>query len=98
MFHLLRKYLLMTFFLYLYFQTFFISLNIRGKCPIPQMTSLIRPEGQTVVFGGGDLAPSLGGTKTVFGGPKISDDLFLVIDQIFQIFPFFSQLFPIFGM
>jgi len=57
---------------------------------------------------GGDLAPSLGDGKffrrtqdfwmTFFGGKisifaaKISDD------QIFQIFPFFSQIFPKFAM
>src|SRR6218665_3031972 len=29
---------------------------------------------------------------------KISDDLFLVIDQVFQIYPFFSQNFRIFTM
>ena len=29
---------------------------------------------------------------------KISDDLFLVIDQVFRIFPFFSQIFRIFTM
>ena len=30
--------------------------------------------------------------------PKISDDLFLVIDQVFRISPFFSQIFRIFTM
>src|SRR6218665_721794 len=30
--------------------------------------------------------------------PKISDDLFLVIDQVFRIVPFFSQIFCIFTM
>src|SRR6218665_3779619 len=29
---------------------------------------------------------------------KISHDLFFVIDQIFLIFPFFSQIFPMFAM
>src|SRR6218665_2992909 len=56
-----------------------------------------------VSHSGGDLAPSLGGGKK-FRGPRflndvssgkisiftdrISDDLFLVINQVFQIFPF----------
>src|SRR6218665_2370204 len=52
---------------------------------------------------GGDLAPNLGGTKKFFRGPisgkisifrvKISDDLFLVIDLVLRIFPFFSHIF-----
>src|SRR6218665_3528222 len=55
---------------------------------------------------GGDLAPSFGG-REIFRGPrflndvffrKISDDLFLVIAQVFLIFPFFSQIFPFFTM
>src|SRR6218665_2239706 len=57
---------------------------------------------------GGDLAPNLGGTKNFFRGPisgkisifrvKISDDLFLVIDLVLLIFPFFSHIFRIFTM
>src|SRR6218665_1790893 len=57
---------------------------------------------------GGDLAPNLGGTKKIFRGPisgkisifgvKISDDLFLVIDLVLQIFPFFSHIFRMFTM
>src|SRR6218665_2942284 len=57
---------------------------------------------------GGDLAPNLGGTKKIFSGPisgkmsifrvKISDDLFLVIDLVLQIFPFFSHIFRMFTM
>jgi len=58
-----------------------------------------------------DLAPSLGDGKKfrrprflneIFLGkipiftPKISDDLFKVIDHIFQIFPIFSHIFHIF--
>src|SRR6218665_3529084 len=39
----------------------------------------------------------LGGQISIFA-TKISDDLFLVIDQICLIFPFFSQIFPIFAM
>src|SRR6218665_3725547 len=39
----------------------------------------------------------LGGKIFVFA-QKISDDLFLVINQIFQIFPCFYQIFPIFAM
>src|SRR6218665_115736 len=52
---------------------------------------------------GGNLAPSLGGCKKIFADPdfrkisiftaKISDDLFLVIDQVFQIFSFLSLIF-----
>src|SRR6218665_560229 len=47
---------------------------------------------------GGYLAPSLGGrnkfsrTKISIFTAKMSDDLFLVIDQVFRIFPFFSQI------
>src|SRR6218665_968207 len=47
-----------------------------------------------------------GGTKKFFRGPisgqisifrvKISDDLFLVIDLVLQIFPFFSHIFRMF--
>src|SRR6218665_1748181 len=57
------------------------------------------------VCSGGDLAPSLGGTEIFFADQdflmtfflgKISDDLFLVIDQVFRIFPFFSQIVLIF--
>src|SRR6218665_2426244 len=29
---------------------------------------------------------------------KISDDRFIVIDRIFQIFPYFSHIFPVFAM
>src|SRR6218665_2531944 len=57
---------------------------------------------------GGDLAPNLGGTKKFFHGPisgkisifrvKISDDLFLVIDLVLRIFPFFSHIFRMFTM
>ena len=62
---------------------------------------------------GGNLAPSLGGwenlspTKmTIFSekipifAAKISDDLFLflVIDQVFLIFPLFSLIFRIFAL
>jgi len=59
-----------------------------------------------LVPSGGDLAPSLGGRKnfsrtkifwkiSIFTA-KISDDLFLVIDQVFfRIFSFFSQIFRI---
>src|SRR6218665_1428336 len=57
---------------------------------------------------GGDLAPNLGGTKKFFRGPisgkisifrvNISDDLFLVIDLVLRIFPFFSHLFRMFTM
>src|SRR6218665_2913055 len=57
---------------------------------------------------GGDLAPNLGGTKIFFRGPisgksaifrvKISDDLFLVIDLVLRIFPFFSHIFRMFTM
>src|SRR6218665_414958 len=55
---------------------------------------------------GGDLAPNLGGANKIFRGPisgkisifrvKISDDLFLVIDLVLQIFPFFSDIFRMF--
>src|SRR6218665_144387 len=38
------------------------------------------------------------GEKFPFSRQKISDPLFLVIDQIFQIFPFVSQIFPISAM
>ena len=67
-----------------------------------------------LVGSGGDLAPNSGGRKKNFRGPrflndvffgknvrfqgKISDDLFLVIDLDFRIFPFFSQIFRIFTM
>src|SRR6218665_2506030 len=57
---------------------------------------------------GGDLAPNLGGTKKFFRDPisgkisifrvKISDDLFLVIDLVLRIFPFFSHIFRMFTM
>src|SRR6218665_3418299 len=57
---------------------------------------------------GGDLAPNLGRTKNFFRGPisgkisifrvKISDDLFLVIDLVLRIFPFFSHIFRMFTM
>src|SRR6218665_581034 len=57
---------------------------------------------------GGDLAPNLGGTKKFFRSPisekmsifrvKISDDLFLVIDLVLRIFPFFSHIFRMFTM
>src|SRR6218665_4028319 len=57
---------------------------------------------------GGDLAPNLGRTKKIFRGPisgkisifrvKISDDLFLVIDLVLRIFPFFSHIFRMFTM
>src|SRR6218665_1061204 len=57
---------------------------------------------------GGDLAPNLGGTKQIFRGPisgkisifrvKISEDLFLVIDLVLRIFPFFSYIFRMFTM
>src|SRR6218665_3648143 len=57
---------------------------------------------------GGDLAPNLGGTKKIFRGPisgkmsifrvKISDDLFLVIDLVLRLFPFFSHIFRMFTM
>src|SRR6218665_961360 len=57
---------------------------------------------------GGDLAPNLGGTRKNFRGPisgkisifrvKISDDLFLVIDLVLRIFPFFSHIFRMFTM
>src|SRR6218665_2607194 len=57
---------------------------------------------------GGDLAPNLGGTNKFFRGPisgnisifrlKISDDLFLVIDLVLRIFPFFSHIFRMFTM
>src|SRR6218665_2729821 len=58
---------------------------------------------------GGDLAPNLGGgTKKFLCGPisekmsifrlKISDDLFLVIDLVLRIFPFFSHIFRMFTM
>src|SRR6218665_109437 len=57
---------------------------------------------------GGDLAPNLGGTKKIFLRPnlkkisifrvKISDDLFLVIDLVLRIFPFFSHIFRLFTM
>src|SRR6218665_568703 len=57
---------------------------------------------------GGDLAPKLGGTTKFFRGPisgkvsifrvKIYDDLFLVIDLVLQIFPFFSHIFRMFTM
>jgi len=60
---------------------------------------------------GGNLAPSLGGrkkfsrTKITFSekipiiAAKISDDLFfLVIDQVFRIFPLFSLTFRIFTL
>src|SRR6218665_2771210 len=53
---------------------------------------------------GGYLAPSLGGrnkfsrTKISIFTAKMSDDLFLVIDQVFRIFPFFSQIVRIFTM
>src|SRR6218665_1353976 len=56
---------------------------------------------------GGDLAPNLGDQK-IFSRPnfrknfhfqgKISDDLFLVIDLVLQIFPFFSHIFRMFTM
>src|SRR6218665_3398542 len=59
-------------------------------------------------YKGGDLAPNLGGTKKFVRGPisgkisifrvKISDDLFLVIDLVLWIFPFFSHIFRIFTM
>src|SRR6218665_2357374 len=55
---------------------------------------------------GGDLAPNLGGTRKNFRGPisgkisifrvKISDDLFLVINLVLRIFPFFSHIFRMF--
>src|SRR6218665_857562 len=55
---------------------------------------------------GGDLAPNLGGTRKNFRGPisgkisifrvKIADDLFLVIDLVLRIFPFFSHIFRMF--
>src|SRR6218665_3158290 len=38
------------------------------------------------------------GQKMSIFAAKISDDLFLVIDQIFRIFPFFSQVFSILAM
>src|SRR6218665_2414402 len=59
------------------------------------------------LYSGGDLAPSLGDGKFFRGPrflnyvfpekmsiftPKISDDLFLVIDQVFQILRFFTVL------
>src|SRR6218665_2469757 len=57
---------------------------------------------------GGDLAPNLGWTKQFFRGPisgkmsvfrvKISDDLFLVIDLVLRIFPFFSHISRMFTM
>ena len=63
---------------------------------------------------GGDLAQSLGGRKIFsrtkiskwrlfrekisIVAAKISDDFFLVIDQVFRIFPFFCQIFRIFTM
>src|SRR6218665_2851228 len=57
---------------------------------------------------GGDLAPNLGGTQKIFCGPisekmsifrvKIYDDLFLVIDLVLRIFPFFSHIFRMFTM
>src|SRR6218665_2696661 len=56
---------------------------------------------------GGDLAPNLGDQK-IFLGPisgkisifrvNISDDLFLVIDLVLRIFPFFSHIFRMFTM
>src|SRR6218665_3128688 len=55
---------------------------------------------------GGDLAPNLGGYQKIFCGPisgkisifrvKISDDLFLVINLVLRIFPFFSLIFRMF--
>src|SRR6218665_1713092 len=51
------------------------------------------------VDSGGDLAPSLGGTEKIFADQdfrKIFIDFFLVIDQVSQIFSFFSQIFRIF--
>ena len=56
---------------------------------------LLPPAGFTLFFcivcSGGDLAPSLGGTEN-FSRTKISDDLFLVIDQVFKILRFFTVL------
>ena len=60
---------------------------------------------KTVDSSGGDLAPSLGGTEKIVADlndvfpekmsiftPNISYDLFLVIDQVFQILRFFTVL------
>src|SRR6218665_1728003 len=51
------------------------------------------------VDSGGDLAPSLGGTEKIFADQDFRKnfiDFFLVIDQVSQIFSFFSQIFRIF--
>src|SRR6218665_1982151 len=58
---------------------------------------------------GEDLAPNLGGTKKVFSRPNFRKNvhfagykflmtLFLVIDLVLRIFPFFSHIFRIFTM
>src|SRR6218665_3233476 len=49
---------------------------------------------------GGDLAPNLGGPKKIsrHNFRKNSDDLFLVIDLVLRIFPFFSHIFRMFTM
>src|SRR6218665_69 len=63
---------------------------------------------------GGYLAPSLGRRKIFSADPRFLNDVFgdkfpflrqkflmiffLVIDQIFKIFPFFFQIFPILAM
>src|SRR6218665_868949 len=67
-----------------------------------------------LLFSGRDLAPSLGEGRKIFSRTEISerffseknvhfhgqifDDLFLVIDQVFRNFPFFSQTFRVFTM
>src|SRR6218665_230543 len=51
------------------------------------------------VWGDGKILQTKFWTKiSIFAAKIYDDDLFLVIDQVFRIFPFFSQIFRIFTM
>src|SRR6218665_1141540 len=84
-------------------------LTVRGLLYADDVQAYLHCLASNAMASGGDQAPSLGGTKNFFTAqdfritffrkrfpfsrPKFLMTFFLVIDQVFRIFPFFSQIF-----